>query len=303
MRAGIKGVAEYSLALLIVRLFAAMPRRIAYPTAKTLARLGFHLARRQRRAGLRNLQMAFPELSRNALEEILRGSFENLGRLLVEFTHMQELNKGNICRFVVHDGLENYLEGLRRGRGVIFMTAHFGAWELSSFAHAVYGYPLRFVVRPIDNPRVEKLISTCRTRSGNIPIERRSAARDILKALRQNEAVGILFDQNTTRSEGIFADFFGIPAATTPALALFALRTGAAVVPGFLIWDTSLGKHRLRLDPPVQLIDTGNLDHDVLENTKIFNKILEGYIRAYPDQWLWIHRRWKTRPQGEASLY
>jgi Kdo2-lipid IVA lauroyltransferase/acyltransferase len=303
MRAGIKGVAEYSLALLIVRLFAAMPRRIAYPTAKTLARLGFHLARRQRRAGLRNLQMAFPELSRNALEEILRGSFENLGRLLVEFTHMPELNKGNICQFVVHDGLENYLEGLRRGRGVIFMTAHFGAWELSSFAHAVYGYPLRFVVRPIDNPRVEKLISTYRTHSGNIPIERRSAARDILKALRQNEAVGILFDQNTTRSEGIFAEFFGIPAATTPALALFALRTGAAVVPGFLIWDTSLGKHRLRLDPPVQLIDTGNLDHDVLENTKIFNKILEGYIRAYPDQWLWIHRRWKTRPQGEASLY
>jgi KDO2-lipid IV(A) lauroyltransferase len=303
MRAGIKGVAEYSLALLIVRLFAAMPRRIAYPTAKTLARLGFHLARRQRRAGLHNLQMAFPELSQNARERILRGSFENLGRLLVEFTHMPELNKGNICRFVVHDGLENYLEGLRRGRGVIFMTAHFGAWELSSFAHAVYGYPLRFVVRPIDNPRVERLISTYRTRSGNIPIERRSAARDILKALRQNEAVGILFDQNTTRSEAVFAEFFGIPAATTPALALFALRTGAAVVPGFLIWDASLRKHRLRLDPPVQLIETGNLDHDVLENTKVFNKILEGYIRSYPDQWLWIHRRWKTRPQGEASLY
>jgi len=303
MRAGIKGVAEYSLALLIVRLFAAMPRRIAYPTAKTLARLGFHLARRQRRAGLRNLQMAFPELSRSARKEILRGSFENLGRLLVEFTHLPELNKGNICRFVVHDGLENYLEGLRRGRGVIFMTAHFGAWELSSFAHAVYGYPLRFVVRPIDNTRVERLISTYRTRSGNIPIERRSAARDILKALRQNEAVGILFDQNTTRSEGVFAEFFGIPAATTPALALFALRTGAAVVPGFLIWDASLRKHRLRLDPPVQLIETGNLDHDVLENTKIFNKILEAYIRAYPDQWLWIHRRWKTRPEGEASLY
>jgi len=303
MRAGIKGVAEYSLALLIVRLFAAMPRRIAYPTAKTLARLGFHLARRQRRAGLHNLQMAFPELSQNARERILRGSFENLGRLLVEFTHMPELNKGNICRFVVHDGLENYLEGLRRGRGVIFMTAHFGAWELSSFAHAVYGYPLRFVVRPIDNPRVERLISTYRTRSGNIPIERRSAARDILKALRQNEAVGILFDQNTTRSEGVFAEFFGIPAATTPALALFALRTGAAVVPGFLIWDASLRKHRLRLDPPVQLIETGNLDDDVLENTKVFNKILEGYIRSYPDQWLWIHRRWKTRPEGEASMY
>jgi len=303
MRAGIKGVAEYALALLIVRLFAAMPRRLAYRTAKTLAWFGFHLARRQRRAGLRNLEMAFPDLSGSAREDILRGSFENLGRLLVEFTHLPELNKSNVCRFVVHDGLENYLEGLRRGRGVIFMTAHFGAWELSSFAHAVYGYPLRFVVRPIDNPHVERLISMYRTRSGNIPIERRRAARDILKALRQNEAVGILFDQNTTRSEGVFAEFFGIPAATTPSLALFALRTGAAVVPGFLIWDESLKKHRLRLDPPVELIDTGNLDHDVLENTKLFNKILEGYIRKYPDQWLWIHRRWKTRPEGEGSLY
>jgi len=303
MRGGIKDVAEYTLALLIIRLFAAMPRSVAYRTAKRLAWLGFHVARRQRRAGLRNLEMAFPELSGTAREDILRGSFDNLGRLLVEFTHLPELNKGNVCRFVVHDGLENYLEGLRRGRGVIFMTAHFGAWELSSFAHAVYGYPLRFVVRPIDNPHVERLISMYRTRSGNIPIERRRAARDILKALRQNEAVGILFDQNTTRSEGVFAEFFGIPAATTPSLALFALRTGAAVVPGFLIWDESLKKHRLRLDPPVELIDTGNLDHDVLENTKLFNKILEGYIRKYPDQWLWIHRRWKTRPEGQGSLY
>src|SRR2546426_3424352 len=155
------------------------------------------------------------------------------------------------------------------------MTAHFGAWELSSFAHAVYGFPLKFIVRPIDNPRIEQLISSYRTLSGNIPIERRRAGRDILKALKQNEAVGILFDQNTTRSEGVFADFFGIPAATTPAIATLALRTGAAVVPGFLIWDETLGRHRLRLDPPVDLIETGDLSYDVVENTKMFNKILE----------------------------
>ena len=183
------------------------------------------------------------------------------------------------------------------------MTAHFGSWELSSFAHAVYGYPLKFVVRPIDNPCVEQLISKYRTFSGNTPIQRRSAARDILKALRQNEPVGILFDQNTTRSEGVFAEFFGLTAATTPSIALFALRTGAAVVPGFLIWDESLQKHRLRLDPPVELIETGELERDVLENTKHFNRILEGYVRKYPDQWLWIHRRWKTRPEGEPSIY
>ena len=205
--------------------------------------------------------------------------------------------------FVRFNGLDNYLEGLRRGRGVVFMTAHFGAWEMSSFAHALYGYPLKFVVRPIDNRRVEELVSSYRTLSGNVPIQRKQAARDILKALRQNEAVGILFDQNTTRSEGVFAEFFGIPAATTPSIALFALRAGAAVIPGFLIWDEKMKKHRLRLDPPVQLIETGDLSRDVLENTKKFNKILEGYVRKYPDQWLWIHRRWKTRPEGEPAIY
>ena len=237
MRRGVKGLTEYTLAQLLIKSFGLMPRSAAHRAGRILGWLGFHLATRQRRAGFQNLRMAFPEISDGQRRRILRGCFRNLGRLLVEFTHFPELDKANISRFVVHDGLENYLEALRRGRGVIFMTAHFGAWELSSFAHAVYGYPLQFIVRPIDNPRVEELISDYRTMSGNIPIQRRSAARDIVKALRRNQAVGILFDQNTTRSEGVFADFFGIPAATTPSIALFALRTGAAVVPGFLIWE------------------------------------------------------------------
>jgi Kdo2-lipid IVA lauroyltransferase/acyltransferase len=303
MRGAVKELAEYGLGLVLIKIFGVLPRSMAYRAAAGLAWLGFHLARRQKQAGLQNLRMALPELSEAEHQKILRGCFQNLGRLLVEFTHFPDLSKSNISEFVIHDGLENYLEGMSRGRGLIFMTAHFGAWELSSFAHALYGYPLKFIVRPIDNPRVESLISSYRTRSGNVPILRRSAARDILRALRQNEAVGILFDQNTTRSEGVFAKFFGIPAATTPAIALFALRTGAAVIPGFLIWDDAQQKHRLRLDPPVDLINTGDLDRDVLENTKHFNQILEGYVRKYPDQWLWIHRRWKTRPEGEPSIY
>ena len=303
MRGGVKELTEYTFARLLLKAFRLMPRSLADRAAKAIAWCGFQFARRQRIAGLQNLKMAFPESSALEREQILRGCFQNLGRLLVEFAHFPELNKENIAQHVVHDGLENYLEGLRRGRGVIFMTAHFGAWEMSSFAHALYGYPLKFVVRPIDNPKVEELISSYRTLSGNVPIQRKQAARDILKALRRNEAVGILFDQNTTRSEGVFADFFGTPAATTPSIALFALRTGAAVIPGFLIWDESLKKHRLRLDPPVELLETGDLSHDVLENTKRFNKILEGYVRKYPGQWLWIHRRWKTRPEGEPSIY
>ena len=303
MRGSIKGLTEYTLARFLITAFAIMPRTIAFPAADILAWLGYHLARRQRRAGFHNLRIAFPDVTEAQREQILRRSFQNLGRLLAEFTHFPDLNKANISQHVIHDGLENYLEGLGRGRGVIFMTAHFGAWEMSSFAHALYGYPLKFVVRPIDNPRVEQLISSYRTLSGNMPIQRKQAARDILKALRHNEAVGILFDQNTTRSEGVFADFFGIPAATTPSIALFALRAGAAVIPGFLIWDKDLKKHRLRLDPPVDLVVTGDHAHDVLENTKRFNQILENYIRKYPDQWLWIHRRWKTRPEGEPSIY
>jgi len=303
MRRSIKELTEYAAARTLLFAFAAMPRNMAYGAAGILAALGFHLARRQRRSGPHNLPMAFPEKSDCHRGQIVSGCFRNLAGHVVDSTPFPELNKGNISEYVVHDGLDNYLEGLRRGRGVVFMTAHFGAWEMSSFAHALYGYPLKFVVRPIDNRRVEELVSSYRTLSGNVPIQRKQAARDILKALRQNEAVGILFDQNTTRSEGVFAEFFGIPAATTPSIALFALRAGAAVIPGFLIWDEKMKKHRLRLDPPVQLIETGDLSRDVLENTKKFNKILEGYVRKYPDQWLWIHRRWKTRPEGEPAIY
>ncbi|MBI4473994.1 MAG: lysophospholipid acyltransferase family protein [Acidobacteria bacterium] len=303
MRGGFKGVIEYTLALMLIKTFGSMPRALAYRAAKTLAWLGFHLARRQRIAGFRNLRMAMPELSRAEQERVLRACFQNLGRLLVEFTHFPELNKNNITKLVDHDGLENYLEGIRRGRGVIFLTGHFGAWELSCFAHSIYGYPLKFVVRPIDNERVDQFITRYRTMGGNRPIQRNRAGREILKALRNNEAVGILFDQNTTSDEGVFVDFFGIPAATTTAIAAFALRTGAAVVPGFLIWEPRLQKHRLRFDPPVELVQTGDLAHDVVENTKLFNEILEKYVRKYPDQWLWIHRRWKTRPAGQPPLY
>jgi len=244
-----------------------------------------------------------PALSQSERESILRACFDNLGRLLVEFSHFPELTPANISKYVIYDGYENFAEGVRRGKGVLFLTGHFGAWELSSFAHSIYGHPMKFVVREIDNPRVEKLISSYRTRGGNAPVSRRNASRDILKALRNNETVGILMDQNTVREEGVFADFFGIPAATTPAVATFALRTGAAVIPGFLIWDESLQKHRLRFDPPLELIHTGDRATDIIQNTKMFNQVLENYVRQNPDQWLWIHRRWKTRPEGSPSLY
>jgi len=303
MKSGVKSAAEYVAAVALLRIFGWMPRKLAFRAARIASWLGFRLAKRQRNSGLRNLSMTMPGLSSTECESILRACFDNLGRLLVEFSHFPDLNPSNISNYVVYEGFENFSEGVRRGKGVLFLTGHFGAWELSSFAHSIYGHPMKFVVREIDNPRVERLISGYRTLGGNAPVRRQNASRDILKALRNNETVGILMDQNTVREEGVFADFFGIPAATTPAVATFALRTGAAVIPGFLIWDETLQKHRLHFDPPLELIQTGDRTTDILENTRMFNKVLENYVRKSPDQWLWIHRRWKTRPVGEAPLY
>jgi len=303
MQEGVKGVLQYAAALALLKTFQWMPRSVAYVAAETVASLGYHFASRQRRAAVRNLLMAMPELTSQQRDAILRGAFSNLGRLLVEFSHFPALNRNNIADLVTCEGFEHYEEAVRRGKGVLFITGHFGAWELSCFAHSLYANPMKFVVREIDNPKVERLIESYRGLSGNQPIEKRNASRDILRALRNNETVGILVDQNTTRDEGVFADFFGIPAATTTAVATLALRTGAAVIPGFLIWEPKSRRHRLRFEPPVPLIDTGDTAHDVLENTQAFNRILEKTIRQYPDQWLWIHRRWKTRPLGEPGLY
>ena len=303
MTEGVKDALQYVAALALLKTFGWMPRFAAYPAAEVVAMLGFRFAKRQREAGLQNLRMAMPRVSENERLRILRGSFSNLGRLLVEFSHFPSLNKRNIADLVALEGLEHYRNAVQRGKGVLFLTAHFGAWELSCFAHSLYGNPMKFVVREIDNSKVENLIEKYRGLSGNTPIDKRHASRDILKALRNNETIGILVDQNTTRDEGIFADFFGIPAATTPAIATLAMRTGAAVIPGFLIWDAGKRKHLLSFDPAVDLISTGDPTKDILENTRAFNVILENMIRRYPDHWLWIHRRWKTRPEGEASLY
>src|SRR6185436_18738690 len=303
MRGGLKELVEYTLAYGLLKTFGMLPRPLARPAAQAFAWCGYRLARRQRIAGMKNLSFAFPEKTEEERLQILRGCFQNIGRLLVDFSHFPELKKSNIGKYVIVDGFENYENAVRRGRGVIYLTGHLGAWELGSFSQSIFGYPLKFVVRPIANARVEALISRYRTLGGNAPIHRRNAAREILQALRRNEAVGILFDQNTTRDEGVFADFFGVPAATTPAIATFALRTGAAVVPAFLLWDKQIRKHRLTFAPALDLIDTGDRASDIVANTRRYNEVLEHYVRKYPDQWLWIHRRWKTRPDGEKSLY
>lgn len=258
---------------------------------------------RLRRVGHRNLALVFPDLGPRERRRLLKRVFRNLGRLLGEFSQFPKLTPETIREIVTYEGLEHYERARAQGRGVLILTAHFGAWELSAFAHALLGYPMHVLIRPLDNPRLDRLIARYRTLSGNRLIPKREAARQVLRALRAGETVGVLMDLNTQPQEGLFCDFFGRPACTSALIARSALRTGAPVIPGFLIWDERTRTHILHFDPPVPLIRTGDAHRDAHLNTERFNKVLEDFIRRYPDQWLWVHKRWHTRPPGEPSLY
>jgi Kdo2-lipid IVA lauroyltransferase/acyltransferase len=253
--------------------------------------------------GETNLQMAMPELTAPQRREILDRALNGLGGLLGEFSQFPKITRNNIAERMVYEGFENYERAARKGRGVLLLTGHFGAWELCAFAQGVYGHPLSFLVRPLDNPLLDRLIARYRTRSGNRLIDKNDAVRAVLKRLRQGEDVGLLVDVNMVAEEGVFCDFFGIPACSTTGLAVFALRADAPVVPGFLIWDESLRKHVLRFEPEVPLIRTGDFKEEVRLNTQAYTKVIERFVRRYPEQWLWIHKRWQTRPAGTPDLY
>jgi KDO2-lipid IV(A) lauroyltransferase len=186
---------------------------------------------------------------------------------------------------------------------VLFLTGHLGGWELSAFAHSLYGHPLGVVMRSLDNVYLDRLTKSYRTMHGNSMLDKDDSVRGLLSAMKSGETVGILMDTNMTPPQGVFVDFFGIPACTASGMARIALRTDAAVVPGFTIWDPVLRKYRLRFDSAVELVRTGDDDADIVANTQLFTKVIEEYVRKYPEQWLWVHRRWKTRPEGQPGLY
>ncbi len=294
---------EYVAAWLILKTIGALPRRVARGFATFVTKLLFSLQPRLRRTAEFNLRLAFPDWTDDQRTEVIHKMVRNLGWMAAEFARLPQLTKENIEQLVILDGHENFLEGHRRGKGVLYLTGHIGAWELSSFAHALYGYPLRYMARPLDNKRLDGLVNEYRCASGNKPIFKNESARVMLKILKDSGTIGILADQNTMPEEGVFVDFFGKAACTTTGIARVALHTDAAVVPGYAYWDESLQKYRLRFEPPVELIRTGDTERDVFENTRRFTKVIEEIIRKYPDQWVWIHQRWKTRPKGEPSLY
>ena len=298
---------RHRLEYLPVWLFATTMRWLPRPLVRAIciliALLVYSLHRRLRQVGMRNLGLAFPSASRKEKKRILRGVFISLGRELAEFTLFPRYTRENVSRTVVYEGFENFAEAQARGKGVLFLTAHFGGWEISSFAHSLCGHPMNIVVRPLDNPLLDAMVDRYRTLHGNRTFSKQDYARGLLKALKNGEVVGILMDTNMTPPQGAFVDFFGVPACTATGIARVALHTGAAVVPGFCVWDKKLGKYKICFDAPVKLVRSGDDEADAITNTAIFTKVIERYARKYPDQWLWVHRRWKTRPEGESAIY
>jgi Kdo2-lipid IVA lauroyltransferase/acyltransferase len=294
---------EYAAAWPFIKILGILPRRLSRALAISLAWLIYLFHVRLRQVGMRNLAMVFPEKNEKERARILRGEFTSLGRQLAEVCQFPRYTRENVDEVVVYDGLENYERAYARGKGVLFLTAHFGGWELSAFAHSLHGHWLHVVMRPMDNEYLDRLIQGYRTMYGNKTVGKDDFVRGLLAAMKAGETVGILMDTNMTPPQGVFVDFFGIPACTASGLARIALRTDAAVVPGFTIWDEAIGKYRLRFDPAVELVRTGDLEADIVANTQKFTKVIEDYVRKYPEQWLWVHRRWKTRPEGQPTLY
>jgi KDO2-lipid IV(A) lauroyltransferase len=296
---------EYSLARIVLSGLGVLPRPVAIVTGLTIGRLASVLPGNLQRTGKRNLEIAFPEMPESERRRLLRGCFASLGRLLGEFSQLPRATPESLRKIIEYDevGLAHLREAEKNKRGVIFLTGHLGAWELHSFGWSALEYPLSFLVRPLDNPRIEEMIEAVRTRFGNRAIDKQSAARQSLRVLREGGTLGILSDLNTQTREGVFVPFFGKLACTTAGIATLALKTDAVVIPTCAVWNKERKRYFFHGDPPVELVRTGDHDKDIEVNTARFAAAVERMIRLYPDQWLWIHKRWKTRPSGEADPY
>ena len=294
---------EFWLVRAIAGALGRLPRGLARKMAAVLVWMAFPLLRRLRRVGMRNLELALPTLTSQQRTQILNGVFRSLGRQLVEFCRMSRYSPESTKDWLRTEGLENYLSAQAQGKGVLVLTGHMGAWELSSFYHSLMGHPMGLVIRRLDNRLLDNYVNTMRGMYGNWVLHKDDFGRGLLKAMRHGETVGILMDTNMTPPQGEFVDFFGTPACTATGLAHIARKTGAAVVPGFMLWEAAEQRYVLHFGPQLDLPQTEDISADILAATQICTHAIESWIRRYPDQWLWIHRRWKTRPAGEPGLY
>jgi KDO2-lipid IV(A) lauroyltransferase len=261
-----------------------------------LGQLLFTIDGRHRRIAQRNLALAFGEKTEKEWTGIARLVFRNLGRVMAEFSFIPLLNEENVRRYCFFEGAENFHRAREKGKGVLFLTGHFGNWEWMGAAFPLFlRYPCHVIVRPLDNRFLDRIVERLRTCTGNRTVPKEKSMGRILRLLKEGEAVGVLLDQNVDWREGVFVNFFGEMACTNVGLALLALKTEAPVLPIFSIRKTD-GRYRVVIEPEIPLIRTGDKDLDVEKNTELFTSVIERYVREYPDHWFWLHQRWKTRP-------
>lgn len=298
---------EYAVAKGIFTALSLLPRQWAVGLGVAVGRLGFRLLGGLRRVAIRNLELAYPEMSPEERLRTARGTFESLGRVLGEASQLRKITPENI-RDIVDFDLGPEIDALyervkKERRGILITTGHMGNWELLVQGFAILYEPISFLARPVDNPLIEDMANSLRTRFGARPINKSNSAMTGISILREGGFLGALVDVNAHPKEGVFVPFFGIPACTTSGAALMAIRSGALIFPCFCVYDAEAGKYKFVHGDPIEPTITGDRKADVLATTEAFTREIEAIIRRYPDQWLWIHKRWKTRPKGEPDLY
>lgn len=288
-----------------IGLFANIPRRWALRVGAGLGELFFRLDAKDRRTGLTNLRIAFPEKSEDERVAILRESCHNIGRVGAEICHLSHLTRENLDRYVTFRDRAAWDAALAdiAQHGGLILTGHFGNWELLAYAHGLLGHPVALVHRPMRNRLVDAGIAALRSGSGTVALPKRAAAKEVLRTLRRKGIVVIPIDQNQSAGLGVFVDFFGKQACTTFGLARLARISRASVYPVFLVRQGTSDRHVVEILPRVEWVDTGDLERDIAVNTQRYTAVFEEMLRRHPEQWIWFHKRWRTRPAGEPQFY
>lgn len=298
---------EYIVTKAVVGSLSLLPRRAALGLGVLTGSAAYYLLGNLRRVGMRNLELAFPEKTLNERQSILKSAFRNIGRVLGVLSQFGSIDAGNFGDIIEYEPdpgfAAEYEKTKAEGRGRIILCGHMGNWELGAYSYPAFFEPFNFIARITDNPLIENMIVRLRTRLGNRQLDKTNVAGPMLRILRSGGNVGILADVNSHPKEGVFVPFFGIPACTASGVAMLAIRANAVIVPTFALWDAKKGKYFFHHDQIINPLNTGDRKRDVEDTTAVYTAAIERAIRAYPDQWIWIHKRWKTRPRGETDLY
>jgi len=289
---------EARAAALVGRAVAPLPRRTALAIGRSLGRLVGDLDRRHVAIAAGNLRRAFPEWDEGRVLRTARAMYAHFGSVLLDILWMEDRPPDRIRPLLEVRGREHVERGMAAGRGALMVTAHIGNWELHGVAHGLLFGPIHVVARPLDNLDLDGRLCSLRTMGGNTVIYKQRALVRILRALREGGGIAILIDQNVQPGDGVFVDFFGRPAATTTVAAALAVKTGCALVPcrTELLPD---GRYRITYEPAVEWSPSSDRQADIACLTQRLTRTIEDWVRETPAQWLWMHRRWKTRPPGE----